>query len=61
MVSINMELLTGIDAKDFSNLALKNHLQPIDLFLTKMENLATHLNQEQIFIGKRFIFYKYRE
>jgi hypothetical protein len=45
-VKINFEILTGIYAKDYSELAKKDSLKPIELNLQKLEDLISFLIHE---------------
>jgi hypothetical protein len=43
---INFELLTGITAKDYSELVKKENLKPVELSLQKLEDMMSYIIHE---------------
>lgn len=46
MVQAELDIRVGLNAQDFSDVAKKEHLQPIELELRKMEQLAEEIYTE---------------
>jgi hypothetical protein len=44
--TINFEFLSGIAAKDYSDIAKKSNLKPIELNLQKLEDMISYLLKE---------------
>lgn len=44
--SVNFEFLSGVSAKDYSDIAKKSNLKPIELNLKKLEDMITYLIRE---------------
>lgn len=45
-ININMEFLSGIAARDYSEIAKQSNLKPVELTLQKMEDMIEHLINE---------------
>lgn len=43
---ISFEFLTGVNAKDYSDIAKKSNLKPIELNLQKLEDMISYLIKE---------------
>ena len=43
---VTFDLRTGLDAKDYGDIAKKEHLEPLQLEFRKMEDLMDQLNQQ---------------
>eukprot|EP00164_Ancoracysta_twista_P016169 GFYU01027006.1.p1 GENE.GFYU01027006.1~~GFYU01027006.1.p1 ORF type:complete len:216 (+),score=50.44 GFYU01027006.1:42-650(+) len=50
---INFSLKTGVDAKDFSKVAKKDNLKPLEVELLKMEETVDEINDEMHYMRSR--------
>jgi len=45
-ISVNFEFLSGVSAKDYSAIAKKSNLKPIELNIKKLEDMISYLIKE---------------
>ena len=51
--SVELDFQSGVDAKDYADLAKKEHLRPLELQLRKMEDRMETVHREMMFARER--------
>ena len=50
---VQLEIKTGVDAKDYTEIAKVEHLKPIELELRKMEDTVSTIHAEMLYMRAR--------
>lgn len=50
---VNMDILTGVNAEDYSEVAKKEHLEPIEVELRKLEDQVFEVHKEFLYMRER--------